>query len=84
MKQFVRVHLNNEINTIGSGVRILFVHSVGPKYVRVRDLALRPARIKRNVWDKLNPVPCPVKKTLLKSIFKSRGHTSKTAKEMLV
>lgn len=51
---WIRLPFDDEAPAIGSGLRLVFVERIGPKWVRVRcPFTLRCARLKRPVWDRL-------------------------------
>lgn len=91
-KGFYEIHLDDEAqSTIGTGRRLVFIHSVGRKYARIRELsfALPVARIPRRKFDPIARTarPLSIRPSLVQRIFRSRRRCglaiSKTAKTML-
>lgn len=63
---FVRVHLHDEAPEIGSGVRLLFVESVGPKTVKVRcPWTFTPHSFKASVWNEIPQTEVTIRKGLI-------------------
>lgn len=59
MKQgFYRVYLHDELPTIGSGHRTLYVDRVGRLWASLRcPFTLVGARLRLSVWESLKPTP---------------------------
>ncbi len=90
-KKFYSIMLADESAAIGSGNRIIFIHSIGRKFVKIRSLGgLHGAAIARPIWDKAlarSTRPAQVKPALVKRILRNRRRAGykipKTAKELL-
>lgn len=65
---YLRVHFNDEAPTIGSGRRLVFVESFGPRWVRIRSpWTYQSAKIARDVWDTLPRATVSVSKAAIEN-----------------
>lgn len=59
--QFFFLHFDDEAPALGSGRRVVYVHSVGTKHVKVRAVGnLCPAKIPARLWGRLAKSAQPV------------------------